>query len=451
MKYKKKVLFFLLTIVALLTFSCRKLILNKTANVIMDAFDLWEDRPPGIPCTQNNSNGTFENGELSFDNNHLFCVNIQMNENDFQIMRNESRFGPDIYDNEGNTACAALLEYAEQCDVPFPNEYNWYTANIEIDDIEIQNVGIRKKGFLGSIFSPAPSVKIETNRYNQNTSFNLTNSLTLNNNSQDGTRIWTTLALKIYELANYPAPRANMANVTINSESFGIYTHIESINDKFLELAFGNSNGHLYEGQLIDFHKDWLPRWDAKTESTDPVGNPIREICEALELSDDELVNELNQHLNIDRFITFWALEALLASDDGYCANRNNFFIYFDPNDNNRATFIPWGLDYYGDDNSFDNYLTAELPKRLSRIDETAIKFNIEMQRLIDDVWDDGQLSSFITNAANQIQTAQNDSQYQDKLAKLTTWILNRKNVIESLLIEGIPRGSDEPLTRCTN
>ena len=73
------------------------------------------------------------------------------------------------------------------------------------------------------------------------------------------------------------------------------------------------------------------------------------------------------------------------------------------------------------------------------------------MQRLIDDVWNDTQLSSFITNAAGQIQTAQNDSQYQDKLAKLTTWILNRKNVIESLLIEGIPEGSDEPLTRCTN
>ena len=83
----------------------------------MDAFDLWEDRPPGIPCTQNTSNGTFENGELSYDNNHLFCVNIQMNENDFQIMRNESRFGPDIYDNEGNTACAVLLQYATQCDV----------------------------------------------------------------------------------------------------------------------------------------------------------------------------------------------------------------------------------------------------------------------------------------------------------------------------------------------
>ena len=155
--------------------------------------------------------------------------------------------------------------------------------------------------------------------------------------------------------------------------------------------------------------------------------------------------------MNIDRFITFWALEALLASDDGYCANRNNFFIYFDPNDNNRATFIPWGLDYYGDDNSLENYLNAELPRRLSRIDETAIKFNIEMQRLIDDVWNDALLNSFIINSASQVQTAQNDAQYQDKLAKLTTWILNRKNVIESLLIEGIPRGSDEPLTKCTN
>ena len=66
-------------------------------------------------------------------------------------------------------------------------------------------------------------------------------------------------------------------------------------------------------------------------------------------------------------------------------------------------------------------------------------------------MWNDALLSSFITNAASQVQTAQNDAQYQDKLAKLTTWILNRKSVIESLLIEGIPSGSDEPLTKCTN
>ena len=450
MKFKKAPLLIVCLTVIVTTISCRKLILDITAQYLMNAFDLWEDRPPGIPCTQGISNATFDTGELTFDNNHLLCINIEMNENDFQVMRNESRFGPDINDNNGNTACAVLVQYAGQCDVPFPSEYNWYTGNVEIDGIIVENAGIRKKGFLGSIFSSAPSVKIETDKYVENVNFNLTKSITLNNNSQNKTRIWTSLALMIYKFANYPAPRANLANVTINNESFGIYTHIESLNEKFLQREFGNSSGHLYEGQVVDFNIDWLPRWDAKTNSTDEIGNPIKAICEDLELPDDQLISALEEHLNIDNFITFWALEVLLASSDGYCANRNNFFIYFDPNDNNRATFIPWGLDHYGWENTFEIYVNAELPRRLSRIEETATKFNIEMQRLLDDVWDEVLFTSFIDNASILIQSSQDDTEYQEKVDKLTNWIQTRKGVIEFLLIDGVTTGSNVPLSSCT-
>jgi len=451
MKLKKLQTLILCISIVLATISCRKLILEVSAAILMDAFDLWEDRPPGISCNQNTSNATFQNGELTFSNNHMLCVNIEMNENDFQTMRNESRFGPDINDNNGNAACAVLVQYANDCDVPFPNEYNWYSGNIEIDGNLVQNAGIRKKGFLGSIFSPAPSLKIETERYVQNSSFNLSKNITLNNNSQNETRIWTSLALKIYELANYPAPLCNLANVTVNSEPFGVYTHIETMDEKFLLREFGNSNGHLYEGQVIDFNKEWLPRWDAKTLHTDPIGNPIKAICEDLELPDDQLLSALNEHLNIDNFITFWALETLLASSDGYCANRNNFFIYFDPNDNNRATFIPWGLDHYGWENTFEVYVSAELPRRLSRIDETATKFNNEMQRLLDDVWDEALFIGFINNASFLIENAQDDPDYQEKLNKFNNWVLSRKGVIESLLIDGITKGHNESSSRCTN
>ena len=183
----------------------------------------------------------------------------------------------------------------------------------------------------------------------------------------------------------------------------------------------------------------------------DPIGNPIKAICEDLELPDDQLLSALNEHLNIDNFITFWALETLLASSDGYCANRNNFFIYFDPNDNNRATFIPWGLDHYGWENTFEVYVSAELPRRLSRIDETATKFNNEMQRLLDDVWDEALFIGFINNASFLIENAQDDPDYQEKLNKFNNWVLSRKGVIESLLIDGITKGHNESSSRCTN
>ena len=36
----------------------------------------------------------------------MLCVNIEMDANDFKSMREESRFGPNIYDNEGNVFSA---------------------------------------------------------------------------------------------------------------------------------------------------------------------------------------------------------------------------------------------------------------------------------------------------------------------------------------------------------
>ena len=146
----KKVYLFLFLFVGsfFLAISCKKIILSFVAESLMYAFDLWEDRPEGIPCSQGLSNATFANQEIAFDHNHMLCVNIDMDANDFKSMREESRFGPNIYDNDGNTACAVLVEYVGQCDVPFPNEYNWYSGNIELDGVSLSNIGIRKKGFL---------------------------------------------------------------------------------------------------------------------------------------------------------------------------------------------------------------------------------------------------------------------------------------------------------------
>ena len=104
----KKVYLFLFLFLGsfFLVISCKKLILSIVADSLMYAFDLWEDRPEGIPCSQGLSNATFANQEIAFDHNHMLCINIDMDANDFKSMREESRFGPNIYDNEGNTACA---------------------------------------------------------------------------------------------------------------------------------------------------------------------------------------------------------------------------------------------------------------------------------------------------------------------------------------------------------
>ena len=175
--YKMKLKLLIITCCCLVLFSCKKIIINAIAKEFVPM--LWEDRAEGIECTSTISSNTFEREELSFNTNHMHCINITMDISDFDQLRSESRVGPNIYDNNGQVTTAALLEYVSQCDVPMPSYYNWYTSNITIDVITLNNVGIRKKGFLGSLFSSAPSIKINTSKYTDQM-IGLTNNITFN-------------------------------------------------------------------------------------------------------------------------------------------------------------------------------------------------------------------------------------------------------------------------------
>ena len=48
--------------------------------------------------------------------------------------------------------------------------------------------------------------------------------------------------------------------------------------------------------------------------------------------------------VDLESFYRFWATEGLVGFWDGYSGNKNNFFVYLNPEDN-RFYFIPWGMD----------------------------------------------------------------------------------------------------------
>ncbi len=407
--------------------------------------DLWENRPDGISCFPTASSSTLNNNKLTFRHDHMLCIDIQMDSAEFEIMRYESRFGPDIRHDGGKTIIKIVIDYLWNCDVPFPSEFNWYQANVTIDGLEAKGSGIRKKGFLGSIFSVAPGLIVETGYYQAGGSFGETTRLTLNNNAEDASRIIQCVNYHVFEMADYPAPRCNIANVSINGEALGVYTHLETIDESFLLREFGNINGHLYEGQLADFVEAWRFRWDAKGPASDPSATPLLAVSRILEeVPDTDLEAELEKHLNMDRFITFWALEALLAHWDGYTGNRNNFFIYLDPADNGRITFIPWGMNYFFGEfqsTSLRRHVTSEIPRRLSRIPEFATRFETELKRLSNDVWDETELENLVDSLAAMVPFAQDDENYDEQVESVKLWIADRTDIIDSLLVKGLPKG----------
>jgi spore coat protein CotH len=52
----------------------------------------------------------------------------------------------------------------------------------------------------------------------------------------------------------------------------------------------------------------------------------------------------LDEILDLDRFVTFMAMETLSGHRDGYCLARNNYRLYHEPV-SNRFVFLPDGMD----------------------------------------------------------------------------------------------------------
>ena len=224
----------------------------------------------------------------------------------------------------------------------------------------------------------------------------------------------------------------------------GAYSHLETIDRDFLIRQFGNDNGHLYEGQLVDFWQNCLPRWEPKTKQTNSFGQPLLTMIKTLDqVTDELLVEKLSQHLNLKRFITFWALEIILGHNDGYTSNQNNFFIYLDPDDNGRITFIPWGFENgsnYESEWSVESYFLSRLPNRLSRIPEVIIQLENEMNLLLRRAWNEAYLVSLIDDLSIQVKSTESSAQHSYYFNKLKAWIPKRRTEVEILIQKGLPK-----------
>ena len=396
----------------------------------------------GLPCSPNVPDGVDPTDGVSFNSNHVVCIKVTMDPHDFELLSKETRF-----DGTGNS----FEQIWPDCSRPWPSAYNWYRADIEIDGVSLPEVGIRKKGFVGSQYSPVPALKIKTDKYVKGQFLGTTERITLNNNGGIIPRMAACLTYEVFAAAGYPAPLCNMANVMINGQPKGPYVHIEAIKKRFLRRAFGDNTGSLYEGTHTDFVEAWLPRWECKTSDTDTSYAPLVGVAQALQKPDDELVDALSPVLNIDRYITFWALEVLVSHLDGYGADRNNFYVYFDPTDAGRAVFIPWGTDktFLGD-LSPNQYLTADLPRRLSRIPAIATRMENELERLLDEVWDEAALLGSIDRYSTQVKCAQQDDDYDTKVEALRIWVRSRPNQVREMLRVGLSVGMEKSLP-CTN
>ncbi len=85
--------------------------------------------------------------------------------------------------------------------------FTYFQGDITIEEVTIKSVGIRKKGFIGSLDDRFPSLKIKFDEFVDQKPIADVDVLTLNNNKQDSSLVSQTLAYELFNAAGVHAPR----------------------------------------------------------------------------------------------------------------------------------------------------------------------------------------------------------------------------------------------------
>jgi spore coat protein H len=207
------------------------------------------------------------------------------------------------------------------------------------------NIGVHLKGAAGSFrgIDDKPGLTLNMNKFDEEKLFHGMDKFHLANSVQDPSYLSELICGEMFRAAGVPASRVSHAIVTVNGRKRGMYYLKEGYDKYFLRRHFGNRNGNLYDGgflrdvdqplQLLTGKDDVKPHSDLKAlTAAARIGNAKQRF------------EKLETILDMDKFLSYLALEVITWDWDGYPMNRNNYRIYHDPK-RDKLVFIPSGMD----------------------------------------------------------------------------------------------------------
>jgi len=316
--------------------------------------------------------------------------------------------------------------------------FTYVKADITVDGLLIENVGIRKKGFLGSLDKDRPSLKIRFNKYVDQLPFGNLERLTLNNNKQDDSRLSQYLSYRLFNEVGIVSPRCNYAKVTVNGEPLGIYSNVESVKPAMLERGFGDGKGLLAEGTVTDLLPTMTQRFEYKKKHDSPTKIDKLAAVLAKPGLDLEAVESL---IDVEMFIRYWATESLIGFWDGYTHNQNNFFIYDNPTDS-KLHFLPWGTDSaftYSVPPIIDRikhplfHSNSVLANRLYHHPPTRALYLATMQKLLAEQWNEAELLGEIDRVESMLkEEVLSERRFSRGVTRVRNFVKDRRRVMDS-------------------
>ena len=332
-------------------------------------------------------------------------VSIEIDPDDWDTLRHQTRTFDDLM--------AEIEKY--QLSQPFADIYDWFSGTVTIDGETHANVGVRKKGFLGSQSDTKPSLKLRFDKYVDGQALGgVIERMTFNNSKQDPSMINTCLTYQVFAAAGSPASRCNFATVTVNGKELGLYIHVEEIKAPMLARHFDSAEGNLYEGNISDFTPSHRGTIEKKTNEDADDWSDIDAVAAALQDPSDAGLAALAEIVDLDRYLSFWATESLVGHWDGHAGNRNNYHFYREPD--GPFVFIPWGVDdtfhLKDDPNPFDDISNpppsvlalSAIPNRLYNHPDWRAKYAARLKQLLDTAWNENELLASVDRMAAIVQ-----------------------------------------------
>lgn len=224
----------------------------------------------------------------------------------------------------------------------------YVSANVTVDGIRLENVGLKLKGGRGSFreLGQKAAFKIDLDHAVPGQRLAGLEKLTFNNMIQDATQMRERLGSLAFGLLGLPAGRVGYVEISVNGTNYGLYAHVETLDEAFLARNFpGDADGDLYEGfDDLDLWIRDLARFDQDAGDAEDRAD-LRGLITAMDRARPaDLDAVVGARVDLEQARRFFAAEILVGHWDGYAQLRNNYYLYNRPSDG-RFVFLPSGMD----------------------------------------------------------------------------------------------------------
>ncbi len=211
------------------------------------------------------------------------------------------------------------------------NQY--YAANLTIDGVAVQQVGIRSRGE-GSRNEEKPGLKVEFDKYVPAQEYYGYKSLVIDNLTTDSSMLRERLSFLVFEAMGIAAPRNAFARLTVNGQYWGLFALVEPVSKPFLEARLGEKSGTLYDYEWrYPYDLSWRgpdaaayvpePFQLETNESKPDVAAGLVAFVQAInDTPDGSFAAAMEARLDVTRFLTHVAVENAIVEGDGILGTR---------------------------------------------------------------------------------------------------------------------------------